>query len=216
MTLFFEEVEMNAAAVNLSMVSNGLLTSPFKSAEALSIESLNFFNQIFQLNCSLARESIDTQLACFGKILHENNLEKSNEVIVDHVKSIPKNVTGYMRDIAELSEKNTERVRQLADVGVADAMEGISELVEDMVRTAPSVSEPRIELLRANVAIFEVAYKKISTANEVVADNVYSQLKYYLDKLSSRKFQGSVDGDAQSSSQYDIDCQAETEGGSIE
>ncbi len=207
---------MNAAAVNLSMVSNGLLTSPFKSAEALSIESLNFFNQIFQLNCSLARESIDTQLACFGKILHENNLEKSNEVIVDHVKSIPKNVTGYMRDIAELSEKNTERVRQLADVGVADAMEGISELVEDMVRTAPSVSEPRIELLRANVAIFEVAYKKISTANEVVADNVYSQLKYYLDKLSSRKFQGSVDGDAQSSSQYDIDCQAETEGGSIE
>jgi hypothetical protein len=216
MTLFFEEVEMNAAAVNLSMVSNGLLTSPFKSAEALSIESLNFFNQIFQLNCSLARESIDTQLACFGKILHENNLEKSNEVIVDHVKSIPKNVTAYMRDIAELSEKNTERVRQLADVGVADAMEGISELVEDMVRTAPSVSEPRIELLRANVAIFEVAYKKISTANEVVADNVYSQLKYYLDKLSSRKFQGSVDGDAQSSSQYDIDCQAETEGGSIE
>lgn len=207
---------MNAAAVNLSMVSNGLLTSPFKSAEALSIESLNFFNQIFQLNCSLARESIDTQLACFGKILHENNLEKSNEVIVDHVKLIPKNVTGYMRDIAELSEKNTERVRQLADVSVADAMEGISELVEGMVRTAPSVSEPRIELLRANVAIFEVAYKKISTANEVVANNVYSQLKYYLDKLSSRKFQGSVDGDTQSSSQYDIDCQAETEGGSIE
>ena len=121
-----------------------------------------------------------------------------------------------MRDIAELSEKNTERVRQLADVSVADAMEGISELVEGMVRTAPSVSEPRIELLRANVAIFEVAYKKISTANEVVANNVYSQLKYYLDKFGSRKFQGSVDGDTQSSSQYDIDCQAETEGGSIE
>jgi hypothetical protein len=85
-----------------------------------------------------------------------------------------------------------------------------------MVRTVPGGSEPRIELLRANVAIFEVAYKKISTANEVAADNVYSQLKYYLDKLSPRKFEGSVDGDAQSSSQYDIDCQAETEGGSIE
>jgi hypothetical protein len=90
MTLFSEGVEMNAAAVNLSMVSNGLFTSPFKSAEALSIESLNFFNQIFQLNCSLVRDSMDTQLACFGKILHENNLEKSNEVIVDHVKLIPK------------------------------------------------------------------------------------------------------------------------------
>ena len=216
MTLFSEGVEMNAAAVNLSMVSNGLFTSPFKSAEALSIESLNFFNQIFQLNCSLVRDSMDTQLACFGKILHENNLEKSNEVIVDHVKLIPKHVTGYMRDIAELSKKNTERARQLADVGVADTVDGISELAEGMVRTVPGGSEPRIELLRANVAIFEVAYKKISTANEVAADNVYSQLKYYLDKLSPRKFEGSVDGDAQSSSQYDIDCQAETEGGSIE
>jgi hypothetical protein len=207
---------MNAAAVNLSVVPNRLFTSPFKSAESLSIESLNYFNQFFQLNCLLARESVNNQLACFGKILHENNLEKSNEVIVDHIKLIPKNVTGYMQDVAELSKKNTERVRHLADVGVADTVAGISELVKGMARTAPSGSEPSMELLRANVAIFEAAYKKVSSANEVVTDNVYMQLKYYLDKFSTRKFEGAVDGDAQPSGQYDIDCQAETEGGGIE
>lgn len=96
---------MNAAAINMSRVSNGLIASQLKSAEALSNEGLHFFNQIFRLNWSTARESLDIHLSCFGKILHENNLDRSNEIIVDHIKLVPKHVTGYMCDIAELGKK---------------------------------------------------------------------------------------------------------------
>lgn len=207
---------MNAAAINMSRVSNGLIASQLKSAEALSNEGLHFFNQIFRLNWSTARESLDIHLSCFGKILHENNLDRSNEIIVDHIKLVPKHVTGYMCDIAELGKKNNERVRRLADVAVAETVEDISDLVEGVVRTAAGGSEHPVEILRANMAIFEAACKKVSSANKAVSDNFYNHLQYYVDELSPRKFEGSVGGVAPSPSQDGIDSQAETEGGGIE
>ena len=201
---------------NLPTVSKELVQSQLRATDDLTKQSLNYFDDLFRLNCTVAKNSSVSYLSLISKVSQAANFEKSGEVMFDHAKPAVANVASYINNVAIMNGESLDAFLKFTDHQFDEMMENIDFLAEDAIKVGSNGFEPYVEFLRANVAICEVAYKKISKAHDVLSNNARSQFEFYANKLSSTKYEKSTAVAEYPIQENDVDHAADTEGGGID
>ena len=201
---------------NLPTVSKELVQSQLRATDDLTKQSLSYFDELFRLNCTAAKNFSVNYLSLISKVSQAANFEKSGEVMFDHAKPAVANVASYINNVAIVNGESLDAFLKFTDHKFTEMLENIDFLAEDAIIVGSNGFEPYVEILRANVAICEVAYKKISKANDVLSNNARSQFEFYTNKLSSKNDEKSTAVAEYPLQENDVDHSADTEGGGID
>jgi hypothetical protein len=215
-SLIFMGIDMKFSIDNLPTVSKELVQSQLRATDDLTKQSLNYFDELFRLNCTAAKNSSISYLSLISKVSQAANFEKSGEVMFGHAKPAVENMANHINNVAIVCGNNLDTFLKFSDNRFDEMIENIDFLAEDAIEVGPNGFDPYVEIFRANVSICEVAYKKISKANDVLSNTARSQFEFYANKLSSITEEKSTAVAEYPIKVNDVDYSADTEGGGID